>query len=78
MTPLNSTLLIIFGVIIYMMSVDKNISDYLNLIFKIIKLNTERMFWMIKFHPRNPITNLVQNYKMKRLAEQLQKEFDSK
>jgi len=53
MSPLNSTLLIIFGIIFYLMAVDKNVADYLTLVFKMTKLNIERAFWMIRLHPKS-------------------------
>jgi hypothetical protein len=40
------------------MLVDKNVAEYILLIFKIIRVNFERSLWMIRFHPlwiRNPI-----------------------
>lgn len=76
MTPFQSACLVIFGILAYLMWVDENVSVYLTLIFKIMKVNTERMFWMIRFHPRNPITNLIMKFKYDRLARQLQKELN--
>ena len=57
---------------------DKNVEDYLILIFKIIKINTERMFWMVRLHPRNPITNLMMKWKYEKLARELQAEMECK
>lgn len=76
MTPFQSACLIIFGILAYLMWVDENVAIYLTLIFKIMKVNTERMMWMIRFHPRNPITNLMMKFKYDRLARQLQKELN--
>lgn len=76
MTPFQAILLIIFGVIGYMIVVDKNVADYLTLVFKMTKLNIERTFWMIRFHPKNPITNLIKRWEYDKLAKELQKEFD--
>ena len=78
MTPFQSVLLIIFGVIAYMMWVDENVSVYITLIFKILKVNTERLFWMIKFHPNNFITTWIQNRKYDRISRELEQEFQSK
>ena len=47
-----------FAIIFYIMLVDKNVAEYILLIFKIIQVNFERTLWMIRFHPfwiRNPI-----------------------
>lgn len=68
--------LIIFGIFVYLMWIDENILIYLTLIFKILKINTERMLWMIRFHPRNPITNLIMKLKYDKIARQLQKELN--
>lgn len=62
-------------IIIAIIIVDQNVADYINLIFKIIKVNTERMLWMIRFHPRNPITNLMMKWKYDRIAKQLEEEY---
>lgn len=72
------TLFIIFTVIVTMMILDNNVSDYINLLFKILKLNTERLIWMIRFHPNNFITTYLQNRKYDKIAKELEKEFSSK
>jgi hypothetical protein len=77
MTPFNSILLIIVGVVGYMMIIDENIATYLTLVFKIMKVNTERFFWMVKYHPNNFITTWIQNRKYDRIARELEKEFQS-
>lgn len=74
MNTFQSTLLIIFGIVAYMMIVDKNVGDYLTLVFKMIKLNFERYMWMIRFHPKNPITNLIMKWKYEKIAKELHKE----
>lgn len=76
MTPLNSTLLIIFGVVAYMIIVDKNVADYFILVSKITKLNVERVYWLIRLHPKNPITNLMKKWEYDRIARELQKQFN--
>lgn len=77
MTPFNSILLVIVGVVGYMMIIDENIATYLTLVFKIMKVNTERFFWMVKYHPNNFITTWIQNRKYDRIARELEKEFQS-
>lgn len=76
MTPFQGTLLIIFGILGYLIAVDKNVGDYLTLVFKMMKLNFERFFWMIRLHPKNPITNLIKRWEYDKIAKELQKEFD--
>ena len=77
MTTFNSILLVIVGVVGYMMIIDENVATYLTLVFKIMKVNTERFFWMVKYHPNNFITTWIQNRKYDRIARELEKEFQS-
>ena len=76
MTPFQSACVVIFGILAYLIWVDENITVYLTLIFKIIRINTERMFWMIRLHPYNPITNLIIKLKYDRIAKEMIKELN--
>ncbi len=60
------------------MFVDENVSAYITLIVKLIKVNIERIWWMIRFHPSNPITNLIMKWRYARIARELEKEFQTK
>ena len=75
MTPFQSACVVIFGILAYLMWVDENVTVYLTLIFKIIRINTERMLWMIRLHPYNPITNLIMKLKYDKIAKELEKEY---
>ena len=77
MTPFQSTCLILFAILAYLILTDKNVADYLTLVFKMTRLNIERMFWMIRLHPKNPITNLMMRWKYERIARELEKELNS-
>jgi hypothetical protein len=78
MTPFNSIILLLFGVIAYMMIMDPNVAEYLTLVFKMMKINVERVYWMIRLHPKNPITNLMMRWEYDKIARELQKEFAEK
>ena len=78
MTPFQSTCVIIFAIIAYLIITDRNVADYLILVFKIMKLNVNRYLWMIRLHPKNPITNLMMKWKYENLARELQAEMDCK
>lgn len=73
-----STLFVLFGVLVYMMAVDKNVSDAINLIFKLIVTKITAIFWLIRFHPQNPITNLIMKFKYEKIAADLRKELTEK
>ena len=73
-----STLFLLFGILVYMMAVDKNVSDAINLISRLIVTKIKRIFWLISFHPRNPITNLIMKFKYEKIAADLMKELTEK
>lgn len=78
MSPFNSILLIIFGILFYMILVDQNVADYLTLVFKLTNINLQRFLWMLKYHPNNFITTYFQNQKYNKIAKELEKELSSK
>ena len=71
------TLFTVFAIIVTMMIVDPNVADYIYLYFKIIKVNLERFYWMIRFHPAiltSPIGKWWMMRKYMRTAEKLAQE----
>ena len=68
----------IFTVIAIMIVLDKNVADYIILLTKIVKMQFERMKFMIIYHPKNPITNFIQARKMNKLAMELHKELQQR
>jgi hypothetical protein len=78
MTSFQSILLIIFGIICYMMSVDENVKDLFNLIPKIIGTWFKKTLWIIQNDPRNPLVNLIKRWEYDRIAKELHKELNSK
>jgi len=68
------SILFVFSVLIYIIAVDKNVSDAIVLVFKSLQIKLERLYWMIRFHPRNPITNLIMKWKYEKLAQELHRE----
>lgn len=75
MTYYQIILFTVFGVIAAMIVADKNVAEYILLLFKIVKMQFERAKFMIIYHPKNPITNYIQAQRMNKLALQLQKEY---
>jgi hypothetical protein len=43
-----------------------------------IKINIGRAYWMIRLHPKNPITNLMMRWEYDKIAKELEKEFNDK
>ncbi len=72
--PYYLSLFLVFSIIAFMLIIDRNVSDYIILIFKIFKINIEKYFWMIKLHPKNPITNYMMQRQYTKIAKELHKE----
>lgn len=66
---------LVFSIIAFMLIIDRNVSDYIVLVFKLLKINVQKFFWMIKLHPKNPITNYMAKKQYEKIAKELQKEF---
>lgn len=73
-----SVLLIIFGIIVYVIAVDENVSTYLFLLFKLTKSNISKYFWIMVYHPNNFVTTWVSSRKYDKIAKELQDEFNLK
>jgi hypothetical protein len=70
--------LIFISFLAYLCYVDQNVSDYITLQIKLLGVNIERFWWMIRFHPKNPVTNFIMKLKYEKIAKELREEFDKK
>lgn len=66
---------LIFGIIAYIIIVDSNVAIWFHLMFKLVGIQIQRFFWMIRLHPKNPVVNLMKKYEYERIAKELEKEF---
>lgn len=71
-------ILFVTSIIVWLMIVDPNVAEYVNLIFKIMGINFQRFLWMMKYHPNNFVTTFIQNRKYDKIARELEKEFAEK
>jgi hypothetical protein len=79
LTQLQLILLTIFAFVTYAMVTDPNVVRFFDLCIKLLKINTERFFWMLRFHPlvtTNPISQWFMMRKYMKQAEKLQKELN--
>jgi hypothetical protein len=67
-------LLVLFAILFYVIERDKNVAEYTVLIFKAAKLNIQRFFLMIHYHPKNPIQDLIIRRRSWVIAKKLQEE----
>lgn len=72
------SLLLVFFIIAFVFIVDRNVADYFLLSLKIVKINIDRYYWMIRLHPKNPITNFMMRKKYNQIAKDLHKELIQK
>jgi hypothetical protein len=66
--------LALIAIIIFLITIDKNVADYIILIIKLLKINYQKIIWMIRLHPQNPITNLFKRLEYNKIAKELHKE----
>jgi 5-bromo-4-chloroindolyl phosphate hydrolysis protein len=65
----------IFFIILAMIIIDENVGIYIIIKLKTVKLNFERIIWMIRFHPNNPIGRWLLTRRSYKLAKELQEEY---
>ena len=72
------SLLFIFCVAFYAITVDKNVAEYIILSLQLMKITFTRYVMLIKLHPQNPITNYMARVKYSKIAKELHAELNKK
>jgi len=67
-------LLLVFGVVAYMIVVDKNVAAYIVLLGKVAKLQVNRFIFWIKFYPRLRFDTFWLKRKSKKVLNALKQE----
>jgi hypothetical protein len=70
--------ILIFVCIAYLIITDENIAGLINYSCCLLRLQCEKIKWIILNDPRNPIVKYLIYKKSLRMAEQLIKEFENK
>lgn len=65
----------LFAAVLYMMTVDSNVAEFINLFFLGVWIQLKKYYYMAILHPRNPITNWIMERKMRKLAEELMAQY---
>lgn len=71
--------LVIFSFIAYLIVMDENVASFIILYTKIIKINIERIFWLIRFHPLITTNKIFQWWMMRKYikeSEKIQKDME--
>jgi hypothetical protein len=74
MTPYYYVIFAVFAIISYMMVVDKNVVMFIDLAFQYSIVQLKRAWWIIRFHPSNPIPRWTLNWRIERMTRQLEKD----
>lgn len=67
-------LLLVFGVVAYMIVIDKNVAIYIVLLGKLAKLNINRFIFWLKFYPRLRFDTFWLKRKSKKALNALKRE----
>jgi hypothetical protein len=63
-----------FAILAYVMVVDRNVVTFIDLTIRYIGVQLKRAWWMIRFHPINPIPRWTLNWRIERMTRQLEKD----
>jgi hypothetical protein len=77
----HTVFLVIFSSVAYLIVTEEYFLHYIYLISKIIRVRIERIYWLIRLHPRfnnNFISRWIMYRKYNRIAKELEKEFNDK
>lgn len=70
-------LFLVFFIIGGMIVLDANVGAYILLKIEEAQVNLRRVYWMIRLHPKNPITNYIMERKYKQMAKEMCEEYQS-
>lgn len=76
MTPSVLFWFAIAGVVLFMVVIDPNVAEFVDLLCQSVLIEIRRRYLMLIMHPRNPITNWIQARKMAKLARDLRAELN--
>jgi hypothetical protein len=57
-----------------MIVVDKNVAIFIELMLRFAWVQVKRAWWIVRFHPINPIPRWTLNWRIERMTRQLEKD----
>lgn len=69
------TLFAFFAIVCYLITVDKNVADYIVLQCMNAVVQIKRLIWMIRFHPNNPIAKWMWERRVQKMIKEFEKEY---
>jgi hypothetical protein len=67
-------LFFVFGVLAYLIIVDKNVGIFIDLMIRYAWVQVKRAWWIVRFHPINPIPRWTLKWRVERMTRQLEKD----
>lgn len=64
----------VFAIIAFMIVVDRNVAIFINLMIRYAGVQFKRAWWIVRFHPINPIPRWTLNWRIERMTRQLEKD----
>lgn len=68
------TIFTIFAIIVYIIAVDKNVAIFIELMARFAIVQVKRAWWILRFHPINPIPRWTLKWKIERITKKLEKD----
>lgn len=78
MTVYYYTIFALFAILCYMIVVDKNVALFIDLSVRYAKVQLQRLWWMIQFHPANPIARWTLERRIAKMTRELEKQLKVK
>ena len=66
----------LFFLIATAMVLDRNVAEYFNLKLQLAAINLKRWYLMAKLHPKNPLTNLMMEIRMRKLLKEIKEQHE--
>jgi len=63
----------IFAIILYMIVVDRNVAIFIDLMIRYVGVQIKRIWWIVRFHPINPIPRWTLNWRVEKMSRELRK-----
>lgn len=78
MTIQYTVFLSLFLIIVYLVITESYFLRFVDLISKLVQNKIERLYWQVRFHPRNPIVNWMKKREYEKIAKELMEELAQK
>lgn len=63
----------VFAILCYMIVVDKNVGIFIDLMIRFAWVQVKRAWWIVRFHPINPIPRWTLKWRVERMTRELEK-----